>query len=96
VHAYVKEAEDDLEGIQNQIQLSGYNSSLRDNEKRAQSKLDDALKRQEWFWHEKSKVNWHVDGDRNTSYFHRIAKIKNTTKVISSIRVEDSLITDPQ
>jgi hypothetical protein len=45
VHAYVKEAEDDLEGIQNQIQLSGYNSSLRDNEKRAQSKLDDALKR---------------------------------------------------
>jgi NDP-sugar pyrophosphorylase family protein len=96
VHAYVKEAEDDLAGIQNQIQQSGNNNSLREIEKRAQSKLDDALKRQEWFWHEKSKVNWHVDGDRNTSYFHRIAKIKNTTKVMSSIRVDDNLISDPQ
>jgi NDP-sugar pyrophosphorylase family protein len=96
VHAYVKAAEEALEEIQNQIQLTGYNSSLRENEKRAQSKLDDALKRQEWFWHEKSKVNWHVEGDRNTGYFHRIAKIKNTTKVMSSIRVEDTLISDHQ
>jgi hypothetical protein len=96
VHAYVKEAEDDLAGIQNQIQQSGNNNSLREIEKTAQSKLDDALKRQEWFWHEKSKVNWHVDGDRNTSYFHRIAKIKNNTKVMSSIRVDDNLISDPQ
>jgi hypothetical protein len=41
-------------------------------------------------------VNWHVDGDRNTGYFHRIAKIKNTTKVMSSLRVEETLVTDHQ
>jgi hypothetical protein len=46
VHSYVKVAEDDLALIQNQIQLNGYSSSVRENEKRAQSKLNDALKRQ--------------------------------------------------
>ncbi|KAK2416761.1 hypothetical protein QL285_039128 [Trifolium repens] len=46
VHSYVKVAEDDLAQIQNQIQLNGYSSSVRENEKRAQSKLNDALMRQ--------------------------------------------------
>jgi hypothetical protein len=76
VHSYVKDAEDNLADIQSQIHLNGYNDLLIDNEKRDQSKLDDALKRQNWFWHEKSKVTWHVDGDRNTNYFHGVAKIK--------------------
>ncbi|PNY03176.1 ribonuclease H [Trifolium pratense] len=96
VHSYVKDAEDSVAEIQNQIQLNGCIDSLRDSEKRALDKLDEALKRQEWFWHEKSKVNWHVEGDRNTKYFHRIAKRKNTTKAMSSIRVDEKLITDPQ
>jgi len=31
---------------------------------------------QEIFWQEKSKVKWHLDGHRNTVFFHIIAKIK--------------------
>jgi len=52
----------------------------------AQMKLDEALNMQEAFWKEKAKVNWHTDGDRNTNYFHRLAKIKNTNKLITSIK----------
>ncbi|GAU35044.1 hypothetical protein TSUD_30100 [Trifolium subterraneum] len=51
----LEEAEDSLAEIQTQIQLNGYSDILSDSEKRAQSKLDDALKKQHWFWHEKSK-----------------------------------------
>ncbi|MCH85398.1 RNA-directed DNA polymerase (Reverse transcriptase), partial [Trifolium medium] len=95
VHSFVKEAEEELSNIQNQIQSNGINDALRDREKKAQIQLEDALNRQDWFWQEKARVNWHVEGDRNTSYFHRIAKIKNTTKILSSIRVGDHVLTDP-
>lgn len=35
-----------------------------------------------------------MDGDRNTRFFHRIAKIKHTTKRISSLKVEGMVLTD--
>jgi hypothetical protein len=92
----VKEAESNLAEVQSQIQRNGYSDMLRDSELRAQAKLDDALQRQDWFWHEKSKVNWHVEGDRNTSYFHRVAKIKNTSKVMFALKVDENLVIDPQ
>jgi hypothetical protein len=36
-----------------------------------------------------------VNGDRNTKFVHIVAKIKNKTKLISSLRNEDEIITDP-
>jgi hypothetical protein len=50
---------------------------------------------EELFWLEKSRVKWHIDGDRNTKYFHRLAKIKNSTKLINVSRDGDNVITDP-
>jgi hypothetical protein len=95
VHSFVKDAEENLSSIQSQIHSNGYTDMLGDLEKSAQVKLEEALTRQEWFWQEKATVNWHVEGDRNTTYFHRIAKIKNTTKTLSSIRAGDLLLTEP-
>jgi hypothetical protein len=95
VHSGVKDAESHLHSIQLLIQTNGHSDSLMMLEKKAQMDLDTALDRQDCFWREKAKVNWHLDGDRNTSYFHRIAKIKNTTKVISSLKNGDDIITDP-
>jgi len=34
-------------------------------------------------------------GSRNTGYFHRITKLKNKTKLISSIKVDDEIVTEP-
>jgi hypothetical protein len=95
VHQYVKEAEQHLQNIQNQIQSSGHTDQLMQLEKIAQNDLGKALDRQEMFWHEKSRVNWHLQGDRNTSYFHRIAKIKNTSKLISSLKNGTDVINEP-
>jgi hypothetical protein len=50
VHDYVKQAESDLADIQNQIQLGGHTDTLCDLEKTAQTKLDDAFQKQNWFW----------------------------------------------
>ncbi|CAI8602198.1 unnamed protein product [Vicia faba] len=39
---------------------------------------------------EKAKADWHKDGDKNTTYFHRFAKIRHTTKAISSLLLTDN------
>jgi len=65
-------------------------------EKKAQTNLEDALNKHETFWQEKSKLRWHVDGDRNTKYFHRVTTIKIKTKIISSIRDGEEIISDRQ
>jgi hypothetical protein len=90
--ALFKNAEDDLSNIQTQIQSNGYTDALRDLEKNAQTMLEENLTRQDWFWQEKARVNWHVERDRNTRYFHIITKIKNTTKTLSSNRSGDTLL----
>ncbi|KAK2448388.1 hypothetical protein QL285_007654 [Trifolium repens] len=64
-------------------------------EKAAQCELDNALERQELFWKEKSSTKLHMEGDRNTAYFHRLAKIKNSTKLISSLKNGNEVLTEP-
>jgi exonuclease III len=95
VHSFVKDAEENLSNIQSHIINNGYTDGLRELEKNAQNRLEEALTRQDWFWQEKARVNWHVEGDRNTGYFHRIAKIRNNTKTLSSIRAGDTLLLEP-
>lgn len=82
--------------MQLQIQISGYNDELTIQERQAQSMLDSALKIEEIFWQEKSRVKWHDEGDRKTRYFHRMAKIKNATKLISTIINGDQVISNQE
>jgi len=96
IHNHVNEAGKNLADIQQQIDTNGHSDDLMNAEKLAQLKLDDALNKQEVFWKEKARMRWHVDGDRNTRYFHRVTKIKNKTKIISSLRNDEEIITDPQ
>jgi len=58
-------------------------------------KLNEVLGMQEEFWKEKARVNWHKDGDKNTKYFHTLAKIKNTNKLITSIKVGEITLKEP-
>lgn len=67
-----------------------------DQEKVAQINLENALNVEEMFWHEKSKVKWHCEGDRNTSYFHRVAKIRNVASHINTMKSGDITLNDPE
>jgi len=95
VHNLVQNAEVKLNVIQLAIDTHGQSDFLFDQQKHAQIDLNKALDMEEVFWREKSRVKWHLEGDRNTRYFHRLTKIKNSTKTISSIRNGDDIITDP-
>ncbi|PNX72820.1 ribonuclease H, partial [Trifolium pratense] len=94
VHDYVKVSEQHLQQVQDQIQNNGHSDALLEEEKEAHRLYEDALTRQEVFWQEKARLNWHLEGDRNTKYFHRMAKIKTSSKLITSLQVGENVLTD--
>jgi hypothetical protein len=94
VNASVITADQNLQRIQSDIQVMGPTDVLLAEEKLASKVYEDVLSRQEVFWQEKAKVKWHLDGDRNTKYFHRLAKIKSSTKTITSLQDGDTVITE--
>ena len=66
--------------IQNQISIIGFSNSLMEQEKLAQIEFDKAVKFKEDIWQENAKLKWHIEGDRNTRYFHKIAKVRCAKK----------------
>jgi N-acetyl-beta-hexosaminidase len=86
VHDLVKSATEKLDQIQSNIDSNGHSDHLMQQEQIAQASLEHALNVEELFWQQKSKAKWHSDGDRNTTYFHRLAKIRNASSLITSIK----------
>lgn len=94
VHENVKLAEMNLKLIQDNIQTFGNTENLLSAEIEAHKIFEDALAREEMFWQEKARLNWHLHGDRNTKFFHRTAKIKSATKLITTLQDGDHVLTE--
>ncbi|XP_019429755.1 PREDICTED: uncharacterized protein LOC109337271 [Lupinus angustifolius] len=90
----VKLALEAVDSIQANIALHGPNDHNLEADRDAQQSLLQALTIEEEFWRQKSRINWHNSGDRNTSFFHRVTKIRNSTKSLSVLRSGGCLITD--
>lgn len=93
-HKLVNEEGDKFNIVQGLIQIDGYTEALRYEEKLCFTILEDALHQEHLFQKEKAKVNWHLEGDENTKYFHRIVKIKNSINNISSLNINGEIISD--
>jgi len=65
-------------------------------EVQAQFQLQHAITIQDQFWREKSRVQKFKDGNRNTSYFHRIARIKASSKDIHMSRHNNQYFNIPE
>jgi hypothetical protein len=89
----VRLAVDEVMRIQALIDEHGLTEDLRNSDFHAQLLLTGALRTQEKFWQEKSRSTHFLHGDRNTSYFHRLAKIKASTKRICLLQTEQGRIT---
>ncbi|XP_019430036.1 PREDICTED: uncharacterized protein LOC109337512 [Lupinus angustifolius] len=86
IHIRVKEAFKNLEDLQLRITNEGQSDTLMIQEDQAQKHLLGALIAKEEFWKEKSRLNWKIRGDRNTAFFHNIAKIRYATKSMCILR----------
>lgn len=48
---------------------------------------------EEEFWREKSRIKWQVNGDRNSRFFQTYAKIIRKTNIISSLVIDNEVVT---
>lgn len=92
VHKMVDDAKTALDAVQQEIADLGYSDSLNDCELAAQKQYHTALSYQEAFWKEKARVNWFNHGDRNTSYFHKLTKIRNSSKRMTALKSEETIL----
>lgn len=88
----MEQAQQELDWLQDQMNSVGCTDLLLDKEKEAQINLHTALRLQEEFWREKSRLNWHSFGYRNTAYFHIIAKIRGTSKQMSILKDGEAIL----
>ncbi|KAK8585777.1 hypothetical protein V6N13_050749 [Hibiscus sabdariffa] len=54
-----------------------------------QLELESLLDQEELLWHQKSRSDWVLQGDRNTAYFHRKAKERKVRNRITSLQLPD-------
>ena len=73
-----------LDGIQRALALSPL-VSLVELERKLQADLYCVLRQEEELWTLKSRVNWLISGDRNTSFFHVSTLVRRRRNSITSI-----------
>ncbi|CAL5440414.1 unnamed protein product [Camellia sinensis] len=49
----------------------------------------------EWLWLQKSRLNWNLNGDKNTRYFHVVVKCRHRRNEINSLTIGDAIFDDP-
>jgi hypothetical protein len=68
--------------------------SATDIQKRAelQQELLDILDKEECFWRQRARDNWLLQGDKNTTYFHRMENGCKRKSTIFSLKHGDSMV----
>lgn len=92
VHFRVEKATAAVDDIQACIDATGLSDAFQKKETLAQIELQQALAAQETFWMDKARLNWFNYGDRNTTYFHKLTKIRNVSKQLSLLKLGESIL----
>ena len=74
-----------LNGIQRAMAITP-SASLLDLEKNLLLELDNVLSQEGELWALKSRVNWSIQGDRNTSFFHMSTLVRRKRNKITAIK----------
>ena len=76
-----------LNGIQRAMAITP-SASLLDLEKNLLLELDNVLSQEGELWALKSRVNWSIQGDRNTSFFHMSTLVRRKRNKITAIKTQ--------
>ncbi|KAK3193450.1 hypothetical protein Dsin_024760 [Dipteronia sinensis] len=84
----------ELQFIQLQMSNLGFSEDLFLAESRVHHKLVVLLRRHESFYHDRSRVKWLKDGDRNSSFFHASIGRRQYMNALSSLSINRVLTDD--
>ncbi|KAL6182579.1 hypothetical protein ACLB2K_043998 [Fragaria x ananassa] len=84
-----------LADIQNKIATSEGSDEEFEKETELQVILNESIRHQEILWREKSRLRWLSEGDRNSSYFHALCKVRRNRSSITLLRDGDQVLQDP-
>ncbi|XP_060969051.1 uncharacterized protein LOC133036541 [Cannabis sativa] len=83
IQQQVMEARSDVEKAESPDQV------VADSLEKARSKLNEALRREEIFWRQKSRVAWLKEGDQCTKFFMASTVIRRRKNFIQTIKMEN-------
>ncbi|GAA0166401.1 hypothetical protein LIER_21558 [Lithospermum erythrorhizon] len=82
-----------LENVQNiieakQASLDTLNQGVITNNSKVQAlslikEIDKLREANDVYWRQRSRVEWHIKGDRNTAYFHALSSQKGQTRILA-------------
>ena len=76
--------------------LYAYDNATTEEIAAALKELSDALKAEEMFWKQKSRVFWLREGDRNTKFFHALTKQRRARNKITQLLDENGNIVEDE
>lgn len=62
-----------------------HDGNLGANINRLRKEINDLLDSEETLWHQRSKIHWYREGDRNTKFFHALASKRRKKNTILSL-----------
>ncbi|KAF6159335.1 hypothetical protein GIB67_032106 [Kingdonia uniflora] len=93
---HIQELSARVEALQLKLESEIENDDAARDLTKANQLLTSAVNNDEDLWKQKARVNWLQSGDRNTAYFHGLARIKRNKSLIHSIQTEDGRTLEDQ
>eukprot|EP00253_Pinus_taeda_P004501 PITA_04501 len=87
-----KFVENKMQELNQAMIKEGFDKDKSDQVKKHQQDWENFCKQEEIFWIQKSRVQWLIEGERNTRLFHRSTMANNAHNRISSIKDVDGQI----
>ena len=81
----IKEIESDMHKL-NSVQPDQYD---KEKVRELQAEHDRCLLMQEYYWHQRSRINWALFGDSNTKFYHASATTRKRRNSITAIQNSD-------
>ncbi|KAE8725177.1 hypothetical protein F3Y22_tig00009009pilonHSYRG00196 [Hibiscus syriacus] len=91
----ISELESRINGLELKLQEEGTSFQEWDLMIVARKELWNLHRKEESIWLQRSRVRWSIEGDRNTKFFHMCALNRNRFNTISSLKVAEEVISEP-
>ncbi|XP_028125789.1 uncharacterized protein LOC114322644 [Camellia sinensis] len=95
VNTKLKQVEDELHMFDLVAEEREFEEEEKARRREARAEACRLTKMVDWLWLQKSRLNWNLNGDKNTRYFHVIVNCRQGRNEINSLTIGDVVFDDP-